>query len=86
HSQLRRQRQMCIRDSPEKQEVAKKIMSKAILLAHKLSIKVIQVAGYDVYYEEKSMSSREYFIEGLKESVKEASRYGCLLYTSDAAD
>lgn len=64
---------------PEKQEVAKKIMSKAILLAHKLSIKVIQVAGYDVYYEEKSMSSREYFIEGLKESVKEASRYGVIL-------
>ena len=60
---------------PEKQEVAKKIMSKAILLAHKLSIKVIQVAGYDVYYEEKSMSSREYFIE----SVKEASRYGVIL-------
>lgn len=26
-------------------------MSKAIQLAHNLSINVIQVAGYDVYYE-----------------------------------
>lgn len=64
---------------PEKQKTAKEIMGKAIQLAHKLSIKVIQVAGYDVYYEEKSMNSREDFIEGMKESVKEASKYGVIL-------
>ncbi|MGM0166988.1 hexulose-6-phosphate isomerase [Enterococcus sp. AZ135] len=64
---------------PEKQIIAKEIMKKAIQLAHKLSIKVIQVAGYDVYYEEKSMTSREDFIEGMKESVKEASKYGVIL-------
>ena len=53
-------------------------MKKAIHLAHNLSVKVIQIAGYDVYYEEKSMNSREDFIEGIKESVKEASKYGHL--------
>lgn len=46
---------------PEKQIIAKEIMKKAIQLAHKLSIKVIQVAGYDVYYEEKSMTSRRLY-------------------------
>ena len=54
-------------------------MKKAIHLAHNLSVKVIQIAGYDVYYEEKSMNSREDFIEGIKESVKEASKYGIIL-------
>lgn len=63
----------------EKQKKARIIMSKAIRFAHKLSIKVIQVAGYDVYYEKKSIMSREAFIEGMKESVKEASTYGIML-------
>lgn len=64
---------------PNKQKIAKEIMSKAIQLAHNLSINVIQVAGYDVYYEKKSISSREDFIAGMKESVKEASNYGVIL-------
>lgn len=64
---------------PEKQKKAQKIMSKAIRFAHKLSIKVIQVAGYDVYYEKKSITSREAFIQGMKASVKEASTYGIML-------
>lgn len=63
----------------EKQQKAKEIMDKAVRFAHKLSIKVIQVAGYDVYYEEKSMTSREAFIEGMKESVKQAANYGVIL-------
>ncbi|WP_311928772.1 L-ribulose-5-phosphate 3-epimerase [Enterococcus dongliensis] len=63
----------------EKKKMAKEIMWKAIQLAHRLSIKVIQVAGYDVYYEEKSMNSRENFIEEMKASVKEASKYGVIL-------
>lgn len=58
---------------------AREIMGKAIQLAHQLSIKVIQVAGYDVYYDRKSMGSREDFIQGLAESVKEASKYGIIL-------
>lgn len=62
-----------------KQKQATELMTKAIQLAHKLSIKVIQVAGYDVYYEKKSVTSRERFIEGLKKSVQEAAEYGVIL-------
>ncbi len=62
-----------------KRQKAKEMMVKAIQLAHKLSIPIIQVVGYDVYYEEKSMASREAFIEGLKSSVKLASEYGIVL-------
>lgn len=54
-------------------------MHKAIQLAHRLNIKIIQLAGYDVYYEQKSVVSRERFIECLAESVQEASKYGIIL-------
>jgi len=64
---------------PAKKKQAQEIMSKAIQLAHKLNIRVIQVAGYDVYYEKKSMNSREDFIEGIKASIKEAAKYGVIL-------
>lgn len=63
----------------ENQKMAKEMMVKAIHLAHKLSIKVIQVAGYDVYYEDKTIESRELFIEGLKEAASLASQYGVVL-------
>lgn len=66
-------------NDPAKRKVAWKILEKAIVLAHRLSIKVIQIAGYDVYYEEKSMMTREWFIEGLKAGVKKASEYGVIL-------
>ncbi|HCM90633.1 MULTISPECIES: L-ribulose-5-phosphate 3-epimerase [Vagococcus] len=55
------------------------LLEKAIILAHKLSISIIQVAGYDVYYEPKSMLSRELFIEGLRKGTKKASQYGIIL-------
>lgn len=63
----------------QKRKSSETTNEKAIHLAHNLSVKVIQIAGYDVYYEEKSMNSREDFIEGIKESVKEASKYGIIL-------
>ncbi len=65
--------------NPQKQQEAHTILKKAIILAHKLSIKVIQIAGYDVYYEDKTMLSRELFIKGLKQGVKLASQYGVIL-------
>lgn len=60
-------------------EEASAILRKALLLAHKLSVTVIQVAGYDVFYEEKSILSRERFIEGLQEGVSLASQLGVIL-------
>ena len=40
-------------------------MAKAIDLASDLGIRVIQLAGYDVYYEKKSVATRSFFIENL---------------------
>ena len=45
------------------------IMEKAVTLASDLGVRTIQLAGYDVYYEEKNLSSRTYFIENLKKAV-----------------
>lgn len=48
---------------------AMKIMYDAIDLAQDLGIRIIQLAGYDVYYEEKSTKTRAYFIENLQQAV-----------------
>ncbi|MGX7244454.1 L-ribulose-5-phosphate 3-epimerase [Enterococcus quebecensis] len=53
----------------EKRDTALIIMEKAIALASDLGIRTIQLAGYDVYYEEKTVTSRAYFIENLKKAV-----------------
>lgn len=51
-------------------EIAMDIMSKAIGLAVDLGIRNIQLAGYDVYYEEKSNLTRELFIQNLQQAIK----------------
>ncbi|VFS62312.1 L-ribulose-5-phosphate 3-epimerase ulaE [Raoultella planticola] len=50
------------------------IMRKAIRLAQDVGIRVIQLAGYDVYYQEANNETRRRFRDGLKESVEMASR------------
>lgn len=50
------------------------IMRKAILLAQDVGIRVIQLAGYDVYYQTANNETRCRFRDGLKESVDMASR------------
>ena len=59
---------------PKKREKALEIIKKAINFADYLGIRVIQLAGYDVYYEESDQKTRELFLEGLNEAVKLASR------------
>lgn len=51
---------------------ALKIMRDAIDLAVDLGIRTIQLAGYDVYYEEKNETTRSYFIENLRQAVSYA--------------
>ncbi|MBO1299100.1 MULTISPECIES: L-ribulose-5-phosphate 3-epimerase [unclassified Enterococcus] len=63
----------------DKQAQALAMMKKAIKLAYRLGIRIIQVAGYDVYYEEKSIETRESFIRGMRASIKEAAQYGIIL-------
>ena len=63
----------------ETREKGRKILSQAIRLAHQLNIRVIQIAGYDVFYEEKTAETREFFLQGLKKGVEEAAQYGVIL-------
>ncbi|SMB53771.1 L-xylulose 5-phosphate 3-epimerase [Serratia proteamaculans] len=50
------------------------IMQKAIRLAQDTGIRVIQLAGYDVYYQQANDNTRERFRDGLKKAVEMASR------------
>ncbi|MFT8356304.1 MAG: L-ribulose-5-phosphate 3-epimerase [Bifidobacterium aquikefiri] len=59
---------------PETRRTSLQIMRKAIDLASDLGIRNIQLAGYDVYYEHKSLSSREYFVENLRKCVHMAAK------------
>ena len=55
------------------------IMEKAIQLADDLGIRVIQLAGYDVYYEEGSEQTRKDFADNLKKAVEMAAVHGVVL-------
>lgn len=58
---------------------AYEIMDKAIELALDLGVKNIQLAGYDVYYEESTAESLHLFKEGLKYSAKKAEENNIML-------
>lgn len=53
-------------------ERARDIMAKAIRLARDCGIRVIQLAGYDVYYEEQDEGTRARFEAGLQWAVERA--------------
>ncbi|MDR1410677.1 MAG: L-ribulose-5-phosphate 3-epimerase [Spirochaetaceae bacterium] len=55
------------------------IMEKAVSLAARLGVRIIQLAGYDVYYKKGDESTRQYFAENLKRSVVIAARQGIIL-------
>lgn len=55
------------------------IMEKALVLAYKLGIRCIQMAGYDVYYEPQSESTHLRFIDGMKQVAKMAESAGIML-------
>ena len=55
------------------------IMEKAIQLSDDLGIRVIQLAGYDVYYEEGSEQTRKDFADNLKKAVEMAAVHGVVL-------
>ncbi len=54
---------------------AYEIMEKAIHLARDIGVRTIQLAGYDVYYEESDEQTLALFEEGLQWAVKLASQY-----------
>jgi L-ribulose-5-phosphate 3-epimerase/hexulose-6-phosphate isomerase len=60
-------------------ETAYEIMDKALVLAKDLKINNIQLAGYDVYYEDSDEETIALFIQGLKYSAKKAEEIGIML-------
>ena len=55
------------------------IMEKAIQLADDLGIRIIQLAGYDVYYEDSNEDTRQYFLDNLRKATEMAARAGVVL-------
>jgi len=61
------------------QEISLGIMQKAVDLAVDLGVRIIQLAGYDVYYQESTDETKEIFTENLEKSVLIAAKRGVLL-------
>ena len=64
---------------PAKQKRSLDIMQKAVNLAAYLGIRTIQLAGYDVYYEEGNEKTREDFLTNLKKATLMAAKAGVQL-------
>ena len=62
-----------------KRERSLAIMEKACGLAAALGVRIIQIAGYDVYYSPSTETTRRYFAENLARSVRFASGAGVTL-------
>lgn len=63
-------------------EIAEKsleVMQKAITLAADLGIRIIQIAGYDVYYESSDFETKKRFHANLRASVEMAEKAGVIL-------
>jgi len=55
------------------------IMEKAISLADDLGVRIIQLAGYDVYYETSTVKTKEMFLENLQQAAELAAVKGVVL-------
>ncbi|MEG2858863.1 MAG: L-ribulose-5-phosphate 3-epimerase [Clostridia bacterium] len=55
------------------------IFQKAVHLADDLGIRIIQLAGYDVYYEQTGPDTQQLFSENLEKCVRFAAAYGVTL-------
>jgi L-ribulose-5-phosphate 3-epimerase len=64
---------------PEGARRGMEIMAGAVDLAVDLGIRVIQLAGYDVYYSESTADTRQRFSDNLAECVELASARGVML-------
>lgn len=65
--------------NPAVREKSMEIMEKAIQLADDLGIRTIQLAGYDVYYENSDENTKKYFEENLKKAAMMAARAGVVM-------
>ncbi len=66
-------------NDPEICRRSMEIMEKAIILADDLGIRTIQLAGYDVYYEDSTPETVKRFGENLKKAAEMAAVHGIIL-------
>ena len=64
---------------PAVQQKGLSLMQKAITLAVDIGVRIIQIAGYDVYYEASSEQTRAAFASNLRLCVQMAARHGVIL-------
>lgn len=64
---------------PELRAKAYEIMEKALLFAREFGIRVIQLAGYDVYYEPSTLESLRLYEEGMRWACRMAEKYQVML-------
>ena len=64
---------------PEVRAKSLEIMTDAIRLSSRLGARIVQIAGYDVYYEPSSDCTRSLFAANLALSVEAAAREGVIL-------
>ena len=64
---------------PEVRSKGMEIMEKAIILAEDLGIRIIQLAGYDVYYEKRDSNTRRLFMHNLKKAAEMAAARGIMM-------
>ena len=66
-------------NDPAVRERSLEIAQKAVDLASDLGVRIIQLAGYDVYYEDSNEDTLRFFAENLAKMVEMASAKGILL-------
>jgi L-ribulose-5-phosphate 3-epimerase len=65
--------------SAKTRQTALDILRKAISFAQDVGVRIVQVAGYDVFYEPSNAGTRERFLDGLHQGVIWASGGGVML-------
>lgn len=55
-------------NNPDLEKESLILMKKCLKLAQDLGVRTIQLAGYDVYYEEKSVETRQRFLKNLRKA------------------
>lgn len=66
-------------EDPETRKMSLEIMQAAIDFSVDVGIRIIQLAGYDVYYTESNEKTAEYFLEGLYKCTEMASCAGVMM-------
>lgn len=66
-------------NNPEIERRGMEIMEKALQLADRLGVRIIMLAGYDVYYESSNVTTKARFEKNLYTCVEMAAKFGVIL-------